>query len=123
MKVNRKSNPDRFRNSHSCEAEKKFRKGAIKNEKHKIKRITARRGKSRESEKRKKTIHVFPILNWNRWRGYCCPQSENIFRRRRDEKIMPNGKRTRLKKAALQLNKKSKRKKVPLTTTEPCFPE
>ena len=30
MKVNRKSKPDRFRNSHSCEAEKKFRKGAIK---------------------------------------------------------------------------------------------
>lgn len=26
----RKSKPDRFRNSHSCEAEKKFRKGAIK---------------------------------------------------------------------------------------------
>ena len=30
MKVNRKSKPDWFRNSHSCEAEKKFRKGAIK---------------------------------------------------------------------------------------------
>ena len=27
----RKSKSDRFRNSHSCEAEKKFRKGAIKN--------------------------------------------------------------------------------------------
>ena len=39
----RKSKPDRFRNSHSCEAEKKFRKGAIKNEKHKIQRITIRR--------------------------------------------------------------------------------
>ena len=39
----RKSKPDRFRNSHSCEAEKKFRKGAIKNEKHKIQRIAIRR--------------------------------------------------------------------------------
>ena len=123
MKVNRKSNPDRFRNSHSCEAEKKFRKGAIKNEKHKIKRITARRGKSRESEKRKKTIHVFPILNWNRWRGCCCPQSENIFRRRRDKKDYAEWQANKAEKAALQLNKKSKRKKVPLTTTEPCFPE
>ena len=83
----------------------KIRKGAIKNEKHKIKRITARRRKSRESAKRKKTIHVFPILNWNRWRGYCCPQSENIFRRRRDGKIMPNGKRTRLKKPHYNLIK------------------
>ena len=48
---------------------------------------------------------MFPILNWNRWRGYCCPQSENIFRRRRDEKIMPNGKRTRLKKPHYNLIK------------------
>ena len=119
----RKSKSDRFRNSHSCEAEKKFRKGAIKNEKQKIKRITARRGKSRESAKRKKTIHVFPILNWNRWRGCCCPQSENIFRRMRDEKIMPNGKRTRLKKPHYNLIKNLKVKTVPLTTTEPCFPE
>ena len=119
----RKSKSDRFRNSHSCEAEKKFRKGAIKNEKYKIKRITARRGKSRESAKRKKTIHVFPILNWNRWRGCCCPQSENIFRRRRDEKIMPNGKRTRLKKPHYNLIKNLKVKTVPLTTTEPCFPK
>lgn len=39
----RKSKPDRFRNSHSCEAEENFRKGAIKNEKHKIQRITIRR--------------------------------------------------------------------------------
>ena len=123
MKVNRKSKPDRLRNSHSCEAEKKFGKGAIKNEKHKIKRITARRGKSRESAKKKKTIHVFPILNWNRWRGCCCPQSENIFRRRRDEKIMPNGKRTRLKKPHYNLIKNLNVKTVPLTTTEPCFPE
>ena len=123
MKVNRKSKPDRFRNSHSCEAEKKFRKGAIKNEKHKIKRITARRGKSRESEKRKKTIHVFPILNWNRWRGCCCPQSENIFRRRRDEKIMPNGKRTRLKKPHYNLIKNQNYIKiyVPLMATESCL--
>lgn len=119
----RKSKSDRFRNSHSCEAEKKFRKGAIKNEKYKIKRITARRGKSRESAKRKKTIHVFPILNWNRWRGCCCPQSENIFRRRRDEKIMPNGKRTRLKTPHYNLIKNLNVKTVPLTTTEPCFPE
>ena len=119
----RKSKSDRFRNSHSCEAEKKFRKGAIKNEKHKIKRITARRGKSRENARRKKTIHVFPILNWNRWRGYCYPQSENIFRRRRDEKIMPNGKRTRLKKPHYNLIKNPNVKKIPLTTTEPCFPE
>ena len=29
----RKSKPDRFRNSHSCEAEKKFRKRSHKNEK------------------------------------------------------------------------------------------
>ena len=119
----RKSKSDRFRNSHLCEAEKKFRKGAIKNEKNKIKRITARRGKSRESAKRKKTIHVFPILNWNRWRGCCCPQSENIFRRRRDEKIMPNGKRTRLKKTHYNLIKNLNVKTVPLTTTEPCFPK
>ena len=123
MKVNRKSKSDRFRNSHSCEAEKKFRKGAIKNEKHKIKRITARRGKARENARRKKTIHVFPILNWNRWLGCCCPQSENIFRRRRDEKIMPNGKRTRLKKPHYNLIKNLNVKTVPLTTTEPCFPK
>ena len=52
----RNSKSDRFRNSHSCEAEKNLEKGAIKNEKHKIKRITARRGKSRENARRKKTI-------------------------------------------------------------------
>ena len=86
-------------------------------------RITARRRKSRENAKRKKTIQVFPIFNWNRWRGYCCPQSENIFRRRRDEKIMPNGKRTRLKKPHYNLIKNLNVKTVPLTTTEPCFPE
>ena len=39
----KKVSPTCFVNSHSCEAEKKFRKGAIKNEKHKIQRITIRR--------------------------------------------------------------------------------
>ena len=65
---------------------------------------------------------MFPILNWNRWRGYCCPQSENIFRRRRDEKIMLNGKRTRLKKPHYNLIKNLNVKTVPPMTTEPCFP-
>ena len=83
----------------------KIQKRSHKNEKHKIKRITARRGKSRENAKRKKTIQVFPILNWNRWRGYYYPQSENIFRRRRDEKIMPNGKKARMKKPHYNLIK------------------
>ena len=82
MKVNRKSKPDRLRNSHSCEAEKKFGKGAIKNEKHKIKRITARRGKSRESER---TLREYPIMRSTAWRERYCPQFVDILKRRKQK--------------------------------------
>ena len=80
MKVNRKSKTDRFRNSHSCEAEKNLEKGAIKNEKHKIKRITARRGKSRE---RKRTRREYPIMRSTAWRERYYRQSVGILKRRK----------------------------------------
>lgn len=75
-----KSKSDRFRNSYSCEAEKKFRKGAIKNEKHKTKRITARRGKSRE---RKRTPREYRITRSTDWRERYYRQSVGILKRRK----------------------------------------
>ena len=45
MKVNKESKTDLFSNRIHARLRKNLEKGAIKNEKHKIKRITARRGK------------------------------------------------------------------------------
>ena len=122
MKVNRKSKPDRFRNSHSCEAEKKFRKGAIKNEKHKIKRITARRGKSRESENKKRNL-IYQTTSWNHLREYYCPQWGHIYRLTKVERIMLNGKYNKLKNGCYNLIKNQNYIKiyVPLMATESCL--
>ncbi len=89
MQVNKKSKTDLFSNRIHARLRKNLEKGAIKNEKHKIKRITARRGKSRE---RKRTLREYPIMRSTVWRERYCQQFVGILKRRKQKANLNFGK-------------------------------